>query len=124
MTGRTLDWAAQTVAEEEVLAAFAAYCRDEGLPPDGQGALLELQSGVEVFLLRIKNRQGSQAARDIGMIGPDRVLPDFERPAQNGLGFGVMALARIEIGEVRQDFGDLGVPRSKFFLPQAERAKA
>src|SRR5216684_3629786 len=96
----------------------------EGLPPDGQRALLQRQSGVEVLLLRIQNRQGPQATRDIGMIGPDRVLPDCESPSQNVLGFGVMALARVEIGQIRQDLGDLGVARSKLLLPQAERAKA
>jgi len=96
----------------------------EGVPADGQCALLQRQRGVEVPLLRIQNRQGTQAARDIGMIGPHRVLPDFECPAQNAVGFAVMALARVEISQIRQDFGDLGVPRPKLFLSQAECSKA
>src|SRR5262249_55954977 len=97
--------------------------RSEGLTPDGQRALLQRQCGVEILLLGIQYSQGTQAARDIGMIGPHRVLPDFESPPQSSLGLAVMALARVEIGQIGKDFGDLGMTRPKLLLSQAERAK-
>jgi len=62
-----------------------------------------------------------QRLRDIGVIGPEHVLPDRQGPLIERLGIGVAGLCLVECGQIVQRRRDRGVIGTKRFLEDRQR---